>query len=308
MLTINQPASVQLRREPLQNGNVIEHYLVADSGNHRVIEVTDTLDPNGVLVPGQEHLLAFSTHTYDKDNRRFRYGSASYFDIPGVGLRVAALVTNTRVSLNAASTSLGPVSGDAPGGSILLFDTAPGAANGQVTNGFTSFQVAGTPNVVLPMRNPRFLSVYTPPSLGNPPFSFLYADDNGAFDLSYAGGVFTTILGSLAFGKADYQAMTLPINNGLTPIRGGLTNALPFVPTCVQRIGTTIVSNVSTPRYLITQSHSQGELGDPGSTAIGGEIFEVDGVNTAVGTYSSGTLSRPGLTGPLTQPTFAIRP
>jgi len=310
--TISQPASVQMRREVV-SGNILEHYLIADSGNYRVIEVTDTFDANGVLT--SDHVLTFVTHTYDKDGRHFRYGSATYFNTP-LGLRVAALVTNSRVALNAAGTTLGPVSGDAPGGSILLFDAAPLSPTfGAVTAGFTSFQAGGA---TYPMRNPRFLSLYTPPSVGVLPFSFLYADDNGAFDLSFVGGVFTTTpgspttSGSLAFGKADYQNMKtpppfpvpMPINNGIVPNRAGL----PFVPTCIQLIGTTTINNVITPRYLITQAHSQGELGNPGSNQIGGEIFEVDGINTAVGTYSGGTLSRPTGTGPLTQPSFAIRP
>lgn len=95
---------------------------------------------------------------------------------------------------------------------------------------------------------------------------------------------------------------------------GGATyagrSAVPFVPTAVQLLG---LDGNGYPRYLITQSGGQPELtSNPGR--IGGEIFEVDfplvgGVPamTGVGGFGGQTLSRPGLTSPLTQPGYAIR-
>ena len=43
-MTLSQPASVQMRREVnTATGSILEHYLIADSGHYRVLEVTDTL-------------------------------------------------------------------------------------------------------------------------------------------------------------------------------------------------------------------------------------------------------------------------
>ena len=124
--------------------------------------------------------------------------------------------------------------------------------------------------------------------------------------------------------------MTVPTSGTTTATY--LRTGLPFIPTSVQALSTdaqgTGSSTVTTRRYLITQSYSQGELGGPPTAApkLGGEVFEVD--VSATGTPASGTmpatitgaftaavggfagsqtLSHPDLTGPLTQPTFAVR-
>lgn len=406
--TLSQPTSVEVRRESFKyndpatgiakTGQMV-HYLVADSGNDRIVEVTDTLDPAGNLLyfdmsgnvvqspplgPANsvthDHLLTWVTHTGDKYGRRYRYAGASYLDIPsgsaGVPhtIEVFALVTNTRV---AAPTLVSPTgtyppvyalaaaSGDAPGGSIVGFKlpTAP-VPFATITNAtpndlvyvataFTSPNQTGTgPSLITyAVRNPRFLHVFAPPQPATTPpaqyaYSFLYADDNGAFDLVYlppgANGQTTppTSYG-LAFTQTNYRNMSLNTNpllnvsadvQGNVPLRGGLpTNnppipPIPFVPTCVQRLNNDDTNTGGTShieRYLITQSYSQGELARaPGSTSpnrLGGEIFEVD-VSTIVsgsattvtvdpvgGFAGAVTLSRPVGASPLTQPTFALR-
>ncbi len=371
--TLSQPASVEVRREGYNYTlggtaytGALVHYLVADSGNDRIVEVTDTVDASGNVLsfdlsgnvvasgtPGSvthDHLLTWVTHTGDKYGRRYHYAGASYLDIPSgtAGtpdiVEVFALVTNTRL---AAPTlvqqtptlvyALAPASGDAPGGSIVAFNrpTSPKAysalsANDNdisyVTTSFTASVTTGTgasaatTTVTFPVRNPRYLHVFAPPQAApaNPTayaYSFLYADDNGAFDLVYQqpgtnGKPVPPVSYGLAFTQADYRNMSTVYNvpadvSGNIPLRGGApasgsnpaTPSIPFVPTCVQRLNDDDTNTLGVnhiERYLITQSYSQGELArQPGLSQpgrLGGEIFEVD-VST-LGTGSSTTVTQ----------------
>ena len=363
--TLNQPTSVEINPFPdpvvtpvtytdaanvQHTTGIRKYYLVADSGNNRLLEIADLLDESGrnILYKdnsgnynsagngiSQDHVLTWISHTADQYNRRYRYASAAYAYFPSAAIptQIAAIVTNTRIA-KLAGTALSAAGGDASGGSIVIFKrpATPAAFNPATPNNdlnavFTSFQVgSGTGAKTYQVRNPRFVNVYTPPPAPSPPipYSFLYADDNGAFDLGYtAGGVLVST--GLAFTPADYQGMQSPTTQAQTNSTGTPQRAqIPFVPTSVQRINH---DNTLQPRYLITQSYGLSELGGPPIPApaagqkptinprIGGEIFEVDvdqsvspPIFTSVGGFGPGaTLSRPIGTGPLTQPTSAIR-
>ncbi len=381
-LTLSQPSSVVVRTLPdtgtlagtqtLENpGGSYVFYLVADSGNNRIVEVEDRVNANGAIFINAaglsiNHVLTWVTHTGDRDGRSYRYGSADYYtgsilvnNVPTPTLFVAATVVNTRLA-RLTATGLGPASGDAPGGSLVIFqhplnpaafNTVPTPPSDLVytTGGFYAIPTAGSNPVPLAIRNPRFLKLYTPPitasaTAPNPnvaPFDFLYADDNGAFDLTFntsGSGPQGFIAGAdhLQFTAANYQTMNVP-TSGITTATY-MRNGLPFIPTCVQALSTdaqtqtgaggTGGSTLTTRRYLITQSYSQGELGGPPAAApkLGGEVFEVD--VSATGSAASGsspatvtgaqptpvggfagnqTLSHPDLTGPLIQPTYAVR-
>ena len=225
------------------------------------------------------------------------------------------------------ANALGSASGDAPGGSLVGFSYHWGESpftsvpQDTVTGIYTSFQVqppaGGTAYTTFQIRNPRYLSVYAPPTppASGPSFSVLYADDNGAFDLTPTAAGFLAYANNLQFTQAQYQSMTLPVGGisgnlvGTTPSTYNRTG-LPFVPSCVQRLN----ADGTNPKYLITQTNSQPELGS-NPNSLGGEVFEIDmaagatiATTTASGGFNGATLSRPGLTGPLTQPTSAIRP
>ena len=155
--TLSQPTSVEVRREAfsypdpvrqIQLTGQLVHYLVADTGNDRIVEVTDTLDSAGnvlyfdlngnVVASGainsvtHDHLLTWVTHTGDKYGRRYHYVGASYLSVPSAtaggpnSLEVFALVTNTRIAtptqVSPQVYALAPASGDAPGGSIVAFN------------------------------------------------------------------------------------------------------------------------------------------------------------------------------------------
>jgi len=259
-MTLSQPSSVEVRRyadtdpnnpsatNPSNPNGTKTSYLIADSGNDRIVEVTDTFDKSGNIYVDTngnhyDHLLSWVTHTGDKYGRHYRYVGASYLSIPGgtPTLDVFALVTNTRI---AAPTqvqptplvyALAPASADAPGGSIIAFNRplAPiGALNGPkpfsalgpndndinyVATSFTApITTAGKTLVqTFPVRNPRFLHIFAPPqptpkNPANYAYSFLYADSNGAFDLVYTGPSTPLVSYGLAFTQANYQAMSAP--------------------------------------------------------------------------------------------------
>ena len=387
-LTLSQPSSVVTRTVPDPDTNNLNgsyvFYLVADSGNNRIVEVEDRLnstgglyvDPNGVI-PSINHILSWASHTGDRNGRAYRYGSATYYPaqpsylsgtITPTNLNIAAMVTNTRLAPLTASGGLGAASGDGPGGSLVVFTypqaVKPFSANAPSDLAYTAagFYTASASGTYTPftIRNPRFLEFYappqstTPPATGVPAFDFLYADDNGAFDLTYDATRKAFIAGPdrLQFTPTNYDSMSYTTTGaspvtlfvpalGVTDTVSSGANAnnlranLPFIPTCVQELSSDSQAagngTQTTRRYLITQNYSQGELGNvnlmttgAGSGAIisatgklGGEVFEVDvtypassgtnSVTTPGGFGVNATLSHPALTGPLTQPTYAIR-
>ncbi|MGI4787487.1 MAG: hypothetical protein ACRYFS_01410 [Janthinobacterium lividum] len=326
-LTLSQPSSVEIRQatvstaSTLYPGDAATYYLIADSGNGRLLEVADFVNPNGNL--DGNHVLTWVSHTADRDNRHYRYGSATYYTnatTNPASLEIAATVTNLRVTSIQTSPGvfkLGPASSDAPGGSIVVFNypatVAPynaAAASDLVfaTAGLYVASVNGGSTTYQPLtiRNPRFLKLSAPattPAAGDPGFDFLYADDNGALDLSYQTFIFngrTTngfVAGAdrLQFSPANYQAMTNPAFGVSTVTTTNTTTStgqtisqnttasnqlrnVPFIPTSVQVLGTDSQTNATgtttTRRYLITQNYSQGELGT---------------VNTTTATSTSGT-------------------
>ncbi len=387
-LTLSQPSSVVTRTafvlpstDLLYPGGIATPYLVADSGNNRVLEVSDIIDAAGNF---HSHILTWASHTGDRYGRAYRYGSAAYYPnltLGTNGISIAATVTNTRLAPLTAGGGLGPVSGDAAGGSLVVFNypASPQAFSAAPTNdlvyttaGFYGTSVSSgamptTTYIPFTIRSPRFLQLVSSATASAPvnpnpnkvpAFDFLYADDNGAFDLAYDATRNAFIAGPdrLQYTPSNYNNMTYQTTGaspmtlfvpalGVTDTVSSGTNMnnlrakLPFIPTCVQALSSDSQavsgSTQTTRRYLITQNYSQGELGNVNTTTtgmgagavtsaagkLGGEVFEVDVVATtngsnvvtaAAATTPGGfgvneTLSHPALTGPLTQPTYAVR-
>ncbi len=346
-LTLSQPSSVVSRIVPDTDtnnpGGSYNYYLVADSGNNRIVEICDRVNAAGGIFTSNlatevtlSHVLTWATHTGDRDGRAYRYGSAAYYPNPSpltgkAPYSIAATVANTQIGPLAAPGKLGPVSSDAPGGSIAVFNppatpqkysAGPTADLAYVAAGFQTYD--GTAYKAYSVRNPRFLQLYTPPvsagavapNANVAAFDFLYADDNGAFDLTYDTPRKAFVAGPdrLRFISTDYKAMSqTAFGVGGTVSRGNRA----FVPVSVQALSTDSqgAGLPTTRRYLITQGTGQGELGSPVGGRLGGEVFEVDaagtsttGTNSGVGGFSGGqTLAHPGFTGPLLQPGGALR-
>ena len=102
--TLNQPTSVQVRSYTDSSGNTIVQYLVADTGNFRIVEISDVYDSKFNLI--KNHVLSWVSHTHDIQGREYRYAGAGYYsvyykDADGTARNhyfVAALVTNKRIA------------------------------------------------------------------------------------------------------------------------------------------------------------------------------------------------------------------
>jgi hypothetical protein len=170
-LTLNHPSSVVEWRDQYVNAGVtpnvnylIEHYLVADTGNFRVLEVDDvyTENINGTLAIAQEtepsgaviqltHILHWVTHTYDQLGREYRYVSAApYTDAAGNPGVVAAIANKQIAPLNEQFT---PTTGTFAGDQIPILDAASKDGVGSTVVVFSSNTATGgsgyepTPNV-----------------------------------------------------------------------------------------------------------------------------------------------------------------
>jgi hypothetical protein len=142
-LTLNSPTDVQFYINPTLNagGAVVGyevHYLVADGGNFRIIEVADYFNTDGeaVVPPGApvgtqpgEHVVVWSTRT-SAEGKRYRYQSIQRFlglapaGTPQAGFTgypfLTAIVSNTSVG-----TGTGETRADFTGGSIVRLRYAP---------------------------------------------------------------------------------------------------------------------------------------------------------------------------------------
>ena len=285
---LNQPTGCEVVKtyEPATQNTVV-HYLIADSGNFRVVEISDTYNNKGALL-GLPHQLTWVSHTFDSLGRKYRYQSASYYTDQSGNQFVAALVTNARISQR-ISPGLTPPLGqqnnaaqDGQGASIVLMDYANSATQ---ASGYISYrQVAGNwqmqvtsqlaaplqsdgqfsfnngPLTQIPLHNPRFLQVYTNVVAGTITQSFLLAQDNGVFDMHYNGG----FVADWGFTAADYQTVGTPLDAGNvaseTPFSRALLNpfsppagqtGIPFQAACLQRL--------ERGKYLVTNSFSLGD-------------------------------------------------
>ncbi|HEX5322602.1 MAG TPA: hypothetical protein VFW40_02370, partial [Capsulimonadaceae bacterium] len=199
LLSLNQPASALMWQTSTPLGTspqvVIYHYLIADAGNFRVLEVDDRYT-NGIIGnPAMDfHFLAWVSHTGDQAGRQYRYVSAQVVPGPGGAGYVLAGVSNVQVAplvTSGANVVLAPPSQDSPGSSVLLLNYGTTGANGLPNgNGLPAAAVsqvvlsnAGTASL-LPMRGLRSAQVYLPPNSGvggNSLYQVVIADDDGAF-------------------------------------------------------------------------------------------------------------------------------
>ncbi|GAB4458034.1 MAG: hypothetical protein OHK0029_18680 [Armatimonadaceae bacterium] len=138
-LTLNSPTDVQFYTAPSLDGggNVVGyeiHYLIADAGNFRIIEVADYFDRNGQPLPppgGQQgdHALVWTTRS-SSQGKRYRYQSVQRFLGRGpAGSAAASLFGYPYVTAIVSNTNVGTTGGetvsDFTGGSIVQVKYAP---------------------------------------------------------------------------------------------------------------------------------------------------------------------------------------
>jgi hypothetical protein len=319
-LTLSGPASVTewITFNPTTAttypGALIDHYLIADTGNYRIIEVDDvwanavdynTLaagnNPTGLL---EQHVLAWVSHSRDPYGRRYQYtGAALYYTPTGAAFIVGA-VANVAVAplatVTTGSTSyptFGSANADRPGSSLVGF--AYTASTAQETVGEPVFvantvqpYVNGTlSGTAIPLRGLRFFNVYSlAAGSSNAQQKVTITDADGVFDgvLDFASSVTNPVVGAdWSYTLANFDTMT--------------GSTLPFVP----------VSAIYLPNgdYLITNGGSTGNPMNPNTTGtltndFGGDVFEI---NPTTDVLALPMMGIPDNTAPLSQPSFALR-
>ena len=132
-LTLSGPTDVQFYTVPTITGGTVTgygiHYLVADAGNFRIVEVADFYDRNGTPVnaPGTtntagNHVVVWTTRTSSLQSRPLRFQSIQR----GVGFDgtpyLVSVVGNTSV---ASGTSASTPQADVTGGALVSINYAP---------------------------------------------------------------------------------------------------------------------------------------------------------------------------------------
>ena len=146
-LTLNNPTDVHVYTHPTldASGKAIgyeEHYLIADAGNYRLLEVVDYHDPSGAIrtiggVAG-EKVVVWATRTATEQGRRLRFKSAQrvYTNTATASGIPTLVATIDNASASGESASVGS---DFSGGSLVRLDYRP------INTFFLLRDAAGTP-------------------------------------------------------------------------------------------------------------------------------------------------------------------
>jgi hypothetical protein len=273
------------------------HYIIADSGNFRALEVVDVYDANGnpVVMAGTDgttptmlRQVVFATRSYGEQNKAFRYRTIQQFgNFEGGVFRtyMVAAVDNVRqaASLDPTTTNVGtaPNSVNGPGSSLMILKRYPPAGQGAdgdtaaLINSIVYPDMAGTGILRRQtISNPRWFkefNVANPLNLAAPALHYALADANGVYVLKPGTG---TLIGEAviewSLSNDDYYYMT-----------GRHLNA-----TSIQKLDQSDYdpgTNTFYPHYLITNGYTGRDnifeiFGSPDNIADGevhGEVVEV---------------------------------
>ena len=188
--TLNAPTDVEFFEDSAITINgttyngIIDHYLIADSGNYRALEIVDIFDNSGTLVKSRE--LAFVTNSLAEQNSRLRYRTIQEFTLntaSGTQTFLAAAVSNVgrgTVDAQAVTANQSGTKQEGIGGSIVIIDRSTGGFRSVVT---TLYDRTGTQSIAI--SNPvwfKEISVPDPSNPGSQIAHYLLADDNGCFE------------------------------------------------------------------------------------------------------------------------------
>lgn len=273
------------------------HYIIADSGNFRALEVVDVYDANGnpVVMNGSDgttptmlRQVVFTTRSYGEQNKAFRYRTIQQFGNFENGLfrtYMVAAVDNVRqaADLNPGAANVGTALNNVngPGSSLMILKRYPPA--GQGADGDTAALIN---SIVYPnqagtgilrrqtISNPRWFkefNVANPLNLAQPALHYALADANGVYVLKPGTGALTgEAVIEWSLSNDDYYFMT-----------GRRLNA-----TSIQKLDQSdydLGTNTFYPRYLITNAYTGRDnifeiFGNPFNIIDGdvhGEVVEV---------------------------------
>jgi hypothetical protein len=192
-LTLNNPTDVQYYEHPTYNAQgqkvrTEDHYLIADAGNFRILEVVDYRDRSGAIrtdVPGvtgkAEHVVVWSTRTAQGRRLRFKSAQRVYTTVGGVSGIPTIVATVDNASASGESASVGA---DFTGGSLVRLDYRP-------INTFFALSNAATGAFLPPVGTGEWAPTGTPTSSGFPWLT-------GSIEPPYNGAV-TEVLDSVIF-------------------------------------------------------------------------------------------------------------
>lgn len=281
LLSLNDPTYAAMwQTQDTASGTVTFHYLIADSGNYRIVEVDDTYTANGAIAqvgPNNVplyHYLAWVSHTFDQANRQYRYISAQLVTGPQTngtpGYFVLAGVSNKQVAplaLVNGAVQLAPANQDGPGSSIVLLSYQPQTQSPYLATGGLPDGVIGelanddnttTGYAFTPIRGLRSVQAQTLPNAGNGTslWQITIADDDGVF-------------------SGPVEEVPAPVTTPLPPL-----TALPEPgPTMYPlAIDYTYNSSSTVTGFSLTTSTTNGVANGSGNTAVGytGIVWQYD--------------------------------
>ncbi|MCW3095267.1 MAG: hypothetical protein JWL77_885, partial [Chthonomonadaceae bacterium] len=211
------------------------HYIIADSGNFRALEVVDVYDANGNVVvmsgsdgttPAMLRQVVFVTRSYGEQNKALRYRTIQQFTNLESGVfrtYMVAAVDNVRqgADLNpqAANVGTNTDSVKGPGSSLMILKRYPPA--GQGADGDTAALINSivypdqTGTAILQRQiisNPRWFkefNVANPLNLTAPSLHYALADANGVYVLKPGTGTLTgEAVVEWSLSNDDYYYMT----------------------------------------------------------------------------------------------------
>ena len=242
------------------------HYIIADSGNFRALEVVDIYDATGAPVvmvgsdgtnPTMLRQVVFTTRSYGEQNQQFRYRTIQQFTSFENGFfrtYMVAAVDNVRqaASLDPATSNVGTNANavKGPGGSLMIVKRYPPAGQGNdgdtaaLINSLVYTNLAGTTVVTRQtINNPRWFkqfNVANPLNLLAPSLHYALADANGVYILKPGTGALVgEAVVEWSLSNDDYYYLT-----------GRHLNA-----TSIQKLEQSdydTTTNTFYPRYLIT--------------------------------------------------------
>ena len=325
-LTLNGPTDVEFHQDTFKTFTVyskdgvaltynspclVNRYLIADSGNFRLLEVLDVLDAqsgdpvkvNGITLSRQ---CSFVSRSLGEQNLRHRYRTIQEFNTfdnngdPMDTYIVSAVANTARSTTEGASLNASGGNQEGLGGSIEILhrDFTKPANDGAIYAVFSSLKLPSKDKsavTLVPLNNVTFCKGFYDPNPLLPTtqnYQYIIADGNGCYVVDSTG----TILWRLT--SDQYQAMT----------------GRPLRASSIQRLAQADYDSTTKTwyhRYLITNRYEGPDaIGDlsgikankkniePGQ--IHGEVFEIKGINydpTKGGYDGSGSLYLGGVNG-----------